>query len=93
MILEIVSRMVDGWEWVKYFSFMTAYSPQQMAAYPGDAWNLLAYRDGSIVGIGLGGQQLVLLAIGCLLLHRRRNHLQPPRNPCADLRDSGVILI
>ena len=66
MILEIVSRMVDGWEWVKYFSFMTAYSPQQMAAYPGEAWNLLAYHDGSVVGIGLGGQQLVLLAIGLL---------------------------
>jgi ABC-2 type transport system permease protein len=66
MILELVSRLVDGCEWVKYLSFMTAYSHQQMAAHPDQAWNLLAYRDGALVGIGLGGQQLVLVAIGLL---------------------------
>ncbi len=66
MIFEIIGRMVDGFEWVSYFSFMTAYSPQEMVAHPSEAWNLLAYHNTAIVGLNYGGQQILLVSLGLL---------------------------
>lgn len=65
-ILKVVGRMSDGWRWVGHASFMSAFEPQAMAARPAEAWSMLAYRDGAVVGLGLGGQQLVLLGLGLI---------------------------
>jgi hypothetical protein len=35
-----------------------------MVALPEEAWSLVAYRDGSVVGLGLGGCQIVLVGLG-----------------------------
>ena len=63
-VMAIVGRMSDGWQWMRYFTFMSAYEPQAMVARPSEAWNVLAYDDGKLAGIGLGGRILVLLAMG-----------------------------
>lgn len=63
-ILAVVGNVEERWSWVNYATFMSAYKPQTMVATPGDAWSLLAYRDGSIAGLGLGAFPLVLLGMG-----------------------------
>jgi len=65
-ICEIVGRIADGWQWLQYASFLRAYVPEAMVARPDEAWSVLAYRDGSLVGLGLGGGSLLLLALGLL---------------------------
>src|SRR5262245_23616701 len=65
-ICEIVGRAADGWQWLRYASFLTAYAPQAMVARAQDAWSILAYQDGSLVGLGLGGGSLLLLVLGLL---------------------------
>lgn len=65
-VLAVVGHVADGWHWVSYTSFMSAYKPQTMVARPAEAWSLLAYRDGAVIGLGLGGQPLVLLGLGLL---------------------------
>jgi len=65
-LLAVVGQVADGWQWVGYASFMNAYEPQSMVARPHEAWSLLAYRDETAVGLGLGGKQLVLLGLGLL---------------------------
>jgi ABC-2 type transport system permease protein len=63
-VLALVGNISDRWNWVNYFTFMSAYKPQTMVAWPEDAWELLAYRDGTVAGIGLAGCQLMLLMLG-----------------------------
>lgn len=65
-ICEIVGRLADGWQWLRYASFLTAYAPEPMVARPSEAWSIFAYQDGAVTGLGLGGGSLVLLAIGLL---------------------------
>jgi hypothetical protein len=65
-LLAVVGQVADGWHWVGYASFMNAYEPQTMVARPAEAWSILAFRDGAIAGLGLGGKQLVLLGLGLL---------------------------
>jgi len=47
-------------------TFMSAYKPQMLVAMPDEAWSLLAYHDGNVVGLGLGGHQAVLFSLGLL---------------------------
>jgi ABC-2 type transport system permease protein len=63
-ICEIVGRVADGWQWLKYVSLLTAYAPEAMVSRSNEAWSVLTYQDGSISGLGLGGCSLLLLAIG-----------------------------
>jgi hypothetical protein len=64
MVLTVVSQIADRWHWLGNASFFSAYKPQSMVADPDGAWSLLAYRNGSIVGLGVGGQVVVLFALG-----------------------------
>jgi ABC-2 type transport system permease protein len=63
-ILGLVGNVSERWNWVNYFTFVSAYKPQTMVAWPEDAWALLAYQDGALAGIGLGGCQIVLFLLG-----------------------------
>jgi len=64
MLFAVVGRIADGWQWLRYASFMSAYEPQAMVARPTEVWSVLVYRDGVIAGVGLGGLQLVLIGLG-----------------------------
>jgi ABC-2 type transport system permease protein len=66
LILGLVGNVSERWNWVNYFTFVSAYKPQTMVAWPEEAWGLLAYRDGAVVGIGLGGCQTVLFVLGTI---------------------------
>jgi ABC-2 type transport system permease protein len=63
-VFAVVGRMGDGWQVLRYFSFLSAYEPQAIVARPAEAWQLLTYENGALAGIGLGGRQLVLVAVG-----------------------------
>jgi ABC-2 type transport system permease protein len=63
-VLSVVSQIADHWKWLGKASFLSAYKPQSMVARPDEAWSLLAHRNGTFVGLGLGGQVVVLFAIG-----------------------------
>jgi ABC-2 type transport system permease protein len=63
-VLAIASRISDRWQWLKYGSVLSAYNPQTSVAQPEAAWSLLAHRDGHVTSLGLGGCQLLLIAIG-----------------------------
>jgi hypothetical protein len=63
-VLAVVSQIAPGWKWLGNASFLTAYNPQSMVAKSDAAWSLLAYRDGAIAGLGLGGQVVVLFGLG-----------------------------
>jgi ABC-2 type transport system permease protein len=65
-ILAVVGNVGDRWNWVNYATFMSAYKPQSMVARHEEAWSLLAYRDGAVVGLGLGALPLVLIGLGVL---------------------------
>jgi ABC-2 type transport system permease protein len=63
-VLTVVSQIAAGWKWLGNLSFVTAYNPQSMVARPNEVWLLLAHQNSSIAGLGLGGQVVVLFAIG-----------------------------
>lgn len=63
-VLAVVSQIADRWNWLGNASFLSAYKPQSMVARPDEAWSLLAQRNGSLAGLGLGGHVVVLFAIG-----------------------------
>lgn len=62
--LAVAGQLVESLRWMSYATVMTAYRPQTMVARPDEAWSLVAHRDGAVVGVGLFGQTLILLAIG-----------------------------
>jgi hypothetical protein len=63
-VLAVVSQIADRWNWLGNASFLSAYKPQSMVASPDAAWSLLVYRNESVVGLGIGGQVVVLFALG-----------------------------
>jgi ABC-2 type transport system permease protein len=63
-VLQVVGRISDDWQWASYLSLLNAYEPQAMVARPEEAWSLLAYENGAVAGLGLGGLQLVLFGLG-----------------------------
>lgn len=63
-VLAVVSQVSEQWKWLGKASFLSAYKPQTMVALPHEAWSLLAYRNESVVGLGTGGQVVVLFALG-----------------------------
>ena len=65
-LLTVAGQAAEGWEWVGYLSFMSAFKTQSMVARPTEAWSVFANQDGAITGLGLGGLQLVLLGLGLL---------------------------
>jgi ABC-2 type transport system permease protein len=65
-VFKVVGRIADGWNWLTYVSFMTPFEPQMLVARPQAAWSVFAYENGSITGLGLGGQQIVLIVLGLI---------------------------
>jgi ABC-2 type transport system permease protein len=65
-ILDVASRVSERWEWLGYASFFRAYKPQTLVAHASEAWSLLDYENGAVVGLGLAGYQFVLFGIGLL---------------------------
>ncbi len=63
-VITVVGQIAERWHWLSYASFMSAYKPQSLVAQPDDAWVLFSYRGTIVTGLALGGQQLVLLAVG-----------------------------
>ena len=63
-VLAVISQITDRWNWLGNLSFLIAYKPQSMVASPNAAWSLLAYRNGSVAGLGIGGQVVVLITLG-----------------------------
>ena len=77
-VLDVVARLIPACNWLKFASFLTLFSPQTMVAHPDQAWQLWKVRPESTAALGLGGQQLALLAIGlasycagAAIFHRR----------------------
>jgi ABC-2 type transport system permease protein len=66
IVFSVIGNISDRWNWVNYASFVSAYKPQTMVAAYENAWSLFAYRDGTVAGVGLGGLQVVLIALGVL---------------------------
>lgn len=64
-VLAVVSQISDRWSWLGNASFLSAYKPQSMVARSDEAWSLLAYQNSAITGLGLGGDVIVLFALGC----------------------------
>jgi ABC-2 type transport system permease protein len=63
-VLTVLSQITERWNWLSGASFLSAYKPQSMVARSDEAWALLTYRNGKIVALGLGGQVVVLFALG-----------------------------
>ena len=63
-VLAVISQVSDQWKWLGNVSFLSAYKPQTMVANPHEAWSLLAYGNGTVTGLGTGGQVVVLFALG-----------------------------
>ncbi|HEY2881762.1 MAG TPA: ABC transporter permease subunit [Pirellulales bacterium] len=63
-LMTLAGNASDQWHWLTYISFISASKTQSMVARPEEVWSLLAYHDGVLTGIGLGGLQLVFLTIG-----------------------------
>jgi ABC-2 type transport system permease protein len=61
--LAILGQISDRWSWVGYVSFLSPFKPQKMVAQSNAAWSLLSHAADH-TAIGLGGMQLVLIAIG-----------------------------
>jgi ABC-2 type transport system permease protein len=66
MVFAVIGNISERWSCVNYATFLGAYKPQTMVAAHEEAWALLAYRDGALAGIGLGGLQIVLIGLGLL---------------------------
>lgn len=70
-ILELVGLAVDGFEWVRYVTFFSAYEPvrfvTEAVAYPGREWSwVLLDPNGDFLTLGPLGLDLVLAGIGIL---------------------------
>jgi ABC-2 type transport system permease protein len=63
-VLDVVGQISDRLNWLSSASFLSAYKPISMVARPEEAWSLLAHQSGTITGLGLGGQVVVLFVIG-----------------------------
>jgi ABC-2 type transport system permease protein len=63
-VLAVVGQISDRLEWLSNASFLSAYEPQSMVARPDEAWSLLAYQNGEVSGVGLGGHVVVLFVLG-----------------------------
>jgi len=63
-VLAVAARISDRWHWLKYGTFLSAYNPLTAVAQPDAAWSLLEHHNGQVTTLGLGGCQLLLIAIG-----------------------------
>jgi len=65
-MISVASSVVGHGQHWRYLSLLNSYKPQLMVARQDAAWNIFRYRDEAIAGLGLGGHQAVLIAVGLL---------------------------
>lgn len=53
LVLEVLGKMVERLNWLRYFTFLAAFEPQPMISHPEQAWTLSLYNDGVLLGLGL----------------------------------------
>ena len=65
-MVAIVNSVIGQRSWWRYLSLLNSYKPQLLVARHDTAWDFFRYRDDAIAGLGLGGHQFVLFAVGLL---------------------------
>jgi len=53
ILAKLVGRLSGGLGWVGWLSILNAYEPQRLVTGTADSWRLLAWYDGTLLGIGL----------------------------------------
>lgn len=77
MVVKIVGRVAQGWEWLTYFSFFTPFEPQLLVGDRQRAWNFWQPLGDSFVVGGLGydsiliGLGLVFYVVAAIIFCRR----------------------
>ena len=66
ILAKLVGRLSGPLGWVGYLSVLNAYEPQQLVGGGAEAWRLLGWYDGTLLGIGL-----IAYAIGAVIFSRR----------------------
>jgi len=66
LIIKIVARMAEGWEWLLGCTFLGAFEPQVLVRDSQTAWAVLAYYNGILVGLGLAA----FIAAGLIFARR-----------------------
>lgn len=66
ILAKLVGRLSGPLGWVGYLSVLNAYEPQQLVGGGPEAWRLLGWYDGTLLGIGL-----IAYAIGAVIFSRR----------------------
>jgi len=70
MILELVARIWPNGAWLRYFTFLTLFKPQQIVLLPTEGWPGLA-EDVSLCGLGL------LAYLAAIIIVWRRDFYTP----------------
>jgi ABC-2 type transport system permease protein len=66
ILAKLVGRLSGPLGWVGYLSVLNAYEPQQLVGGGAEAWRLLGWYDGTLLGIGL-----IAYAVGAVIFSRR----------------------
>jgi membrane-anchored mycosin MYCP len=66
ILAKLVGRLSGPLGWVGYLSVLNAYEPQQLVGGGPEAWRLLGWYDGTLLGIGL-----IAYAVGAVIFSRR----------------------
>lgn len=53
LVLKVIGRLVERFEWLMYFTFATACEPQALVIDSAGAWALSWRYDGVLIGVGL----------------------------------------
>jgi len=66
ILTKLVGRLSGTLGWVGYLSVLNAYEPQRLVGGTADAWRLLGWYDGILLGIGIAAY-----ALGAVIFSRR----------------------
>ena len=66
ILTKLVGRLSGVLGWVGYLSVLNAYEPQRLVGGGPEAWRMLAWYDGILLGIGI-----VAYLIGAVIFSRR----------------------
>jgi ABC-2 type transport system permease protein len=66
ILTKLVGRLSGTLGWVGYLSVLNAYEPQQLVGGGTEAWRLLVWYDGILLGLGLGAY-----LVGAVIFARR----------------------
>lgn len=65
-MVAIANSVIGQRSWWRYLSLLNSYKPQLLVARHDTAWDFFRYREDAVAGLGLGGHQFVLFAVGLL---------------------------